>query len=273
MRNPECFHMHHQTLFPANVLIFLLFFVIHLPVHVIHINHHSNRPASAEVQEKHSPETPRSVTPTPCCLSRPDLPSCTGGHCCTELIIKAGSSISHKAPPKKAVTRPSVPTYFCRSDFGESLPCTTGTLWYGCWVWKRPQNKGRTAAASSGAQSLSGCPRLTSAYHTHKVHLRLQRWTETYVLIETSSVKTWEIFFDSFDFLHAALLLLSLYHELHPPALLAKGGSIVWVKLAARSSLTSFQNGININTVFGFSVYCWYGRILKSNFHSLKALF
>lgn len=58
-------------------------------MHVMHINYHSRKLVSTDVQWKHSPETPRSEPPPLCCLSGPDLLSCTGGHCCT-VLIKGG---------------------------------------------------------------------------------------------------------------------------------------------------------------------------------------
>lgn len=178
--------MHHQTLFPANVLIFHSLWFTSLCMSFTLTT--TQRDLQAQRSDGNTAQRLpglRPLLPAAC----PDLtyrPAQEGT--VVQYWLKASSSISHKAK-KKAITRPSIPTYFCWSDYSESFPCTTGTQQYCCWAWKCPQNKGRTAAASNGAQSVPGA--LTSAYHAHKVHLPLQRWTETYVLIKTSSVKMW----------------------------------------------------------------------------------
>ena len=178
--------MRHQTLFPANVLIFYsLWFISLCMSFTLTVTQRDLWAQRSDGNTAQRLPALHPLLPTAC----PDL-TCRPAQEGTvvQYWLKAGSSISHKAK-KKAITRPSVPMYFCWSDYSESLPCTTGTPQYCCWAWKFPQNKGRTAAASSGAQSPSSWPWLTSAYHAHKVHLRLQRWTETYVLV--SSVETW----------------------------------------------------------------------------------
>lgn len=154
--------------------------------------------------------------------------------------------------PKKKRQDKSPCTYIlllkCLKEF---LPCTP---WYSPEHENILQNNSRSAAASGCAQSLSSCPHLASAYHTPKVHLCLQRWTKTYVLIETSSIEM--------------CLTHSWFYAYCPPppqplswapsSNSAGTGTVDSVYKASHQELSHHsQNGINTNTVFGFSIYCW----------------
>lgn len=112
----------------------------------------------------------------------------------------------------------------------------------------------QTAAASRGAQPAP--PALPHVqHHAHKVHLCLRAELRP---THSSQHHLWrrEHFLSLIShLLHTALLLLvlNLYHRLHPPA---NRELITSVKLTAGSSLTSTRAGININTVLGFCLYC-----------------
>lgn len=160
--------------------------------------------------------------------------------------------MSHKA--KKVINEAIGSCEFCWSGCTEALPCMHH---------RQPPAAGRRAAASRAAQ-----PSPPALPHVHsQSSALLKSWTKT------SSHHLWRrehFLWLISHLLHITLLLLSLYHRLHPPA---KGELITCVKLTAGSSLTSTWAGINTNTVFGFCIYCWYGRKLKSNFHSWWGLF
>lgn len=108
-------------------------------------------------------------------------------------------------------------------------------------------------------------------HHTHKVHLCFRAGLRPTHLSQ-HHLGRWEHFLWLIPhLLHTTLLLfLSLHHRLHLPA---KGTLIACMKLTIGCPLTSTRAGINIDTVLGFYIYCWYGRMLKSNFYSWRGLF